>query len=164
MAGLAWVIIIGVPVALFIIVTSLGKQRNNRLVEEGKIINRDISFVESAQIFILKKVDFPTVVSTLKAMDVSSIGLSWESKGATKTVFFSSSHGWSAQLLAQKSEVEQSIYYFQFTHWKTRHSIPWRVDTMNMLLTVVEKVFLSLDPSTQVQTTGLKIKTKTDIL
>lgn len=145
---------------LLAVAVFIGQQRSKKLEDEGKIVKRDASFIESAEVFTLSGGDFADLVPALEKMNLSGTGASWESKGATRTVYFKSGHGWAAQLQALESDSEKSRYSFQFTNWQTRKGMPWRVDTMNMLLTSVEKAFLSLDPSTQVETTRIKTKSK----
>ena len=154
---LGFLVIIGIAVAV-------GVSRNKKLVSEGKIIKRNISFIKSAETFTLTGGDFTNVVAALKAMDISGIGVGWESKGETQTVIFRSKHGWDAQLSALASDDEKYRYSFQFTRWQTSNGVPQRADTMNMLLTAIEKAFLSLDPNTQVTTAPIKVKTKSSFI
>ena len=154
-----WTILI-VTGLIFIGAVVLGEQRNKRLVDEGKIIKRKVSFVETAEIFTLKEADYSKLIPELKAMDISGTGVSWEGYSAKQLVVFRSSHGWSAQLSLDEDNEDQYKYRFQFTKWQTRKGAIWRIDTMNMLLTSIEKAFLRLDSSTQVETELLKLKTR----
>ena len=155
------VIVIFVVIGVALALAQLTYVRRNReMISAGKIIKRDISFEGYAEIFTLSNADFAKVVSALKTMDISDAGVSWESKGATRTVDFKSIHEWTARLMALKSSGERYRYSFQFTGWQTHKGVTWRSDTMNMLLTGIEKVFLSLDPNTQLGTEQLKTKSK----
>ena len=159
-----WVLILGISAVIIVIAVAVGQKRNQQLTDEGKVIKRDISFVESASTFTMTGADFAKIVTALKSMDISGTGASWESKGTTQTIVFKSNHGWAAQLNALESDGEKYRYRFQFTNWETQRGIPWRIDTMNMLLTAIEKAFLSIDPSTQVETTQFKTKTKNSFI
>jgi len=154
---IVWILI--VSAVIIIAAFAAGQKRNNRLIAEGKIIKRDISFVETAETFTLTDADFSKMVAALKTIDISGFA-SWDSKGATQTVTFQSGHGWAAQLNALKNDGDAHRYRFQFTDWQTRRGVPLRLDTMNMLITAIEKMILSLDSNTQVEMTRFKTKSK----
>ena len=162
---------VGIVILIFVVVigaVALAQlsyvRRNKEMIGEGRIIKRNFSFEEYAEIFTLYNADFAKVVPALKAMDISGTGVSWESKGMTKTVDFKSTHEWTARLSALDSVWDKYRYCFQFTSWRTHKGIPWRADTMNMLLTGIEKAFLSLDHNTQLETSRLKTKSKPSFL
>jgi len=159
-----WIFTIGISAAIIAIAVMVGQQRGKKLMAEGKIIKRDISFIESTETFTLAGVEFAKLTSALQRMDTGDTGVSWKSKDAAQAIIFQSSHGWNAQLSTLENSNDKNRYCFQFTSWQTRKGIPWRVDTMNMLLTAIEKMFLSLDPNTQVETARVKTKTKSSFL
>ena len=53
---------------------------------------------------------------------------------------------------------EKDSYYFHFTNWDTRNGVNPQSEQMNTLLTTIEKVFLKIDPQTQVSTEDIKVK------
>ena len=156
---LLWVVLIsGVIIAAAV---GVGLKRNKRLIEEGKIIKRDISFIECAEIFVLKNADFEAVLSKLRE-SILDEKLSWSKREGG--VVFKSGHGWTAQLTLNEQNADTYEYCFLFSAWQTRKGMPIGAETMNMLLTSVEKAFLSIDPDTQVNSVRQKLKTKTSFL
>ncbi|MDR3209051.1 MAG: hypothetical protein LBT36_00280 [Oscillospiraceae bacterium] len=158
----------GLIVAISVVIVAawlyLNLRRNKKLLEAGRIIKRDSHFIESSETFTLSGGEFAKLVPALQTMDITGTGVSWESKGATQTVSFKSGNGWTAVLTALERGGEKYRYRFQFTGWKTRNGAPLSEDTMNMLLTSLEKAFLTLDPNTQVETERFKTKSKTKFL
>ena len=161
---MSWVVIIVIAVIIGVFAQLVYLQRNKKMISEGKIIKRNISFEEYAEVFTLSNADFAQVVNKLKTMDFSGIGVTWESLGSTKKVIFKSKSSWTAQLNALDNSDSKFRYNFQFTGWQTHKGATWGQDTMNMLLTSIEKAFLSIDPNTQVETSRLKTKTKSSFL
>ena len=164
MEAIIIIVIVAVVVVLVVVAQLVYLRRNKAMISGGKIIKRDISFQEYAEIFTLSNADFTIVIPALKSMDISGTGVSWESKGGTKTVDFKSSHEWAARLTSLEGDGEKYRYCFQFTEWQTNKGVPWRQDTMNILLTSIEKAFLSIDPNTQVVTERIKTKSKSSFL
>ena len=156
---LLWVVLIsGVIIAVAV---GVGLKRNKRLIDEGKIIKRDISFIECAEIFNLENAEFETVLAKLRG-NISDEKLAWNKK--EDGVVFKSGQGWTAQLTLNGKTGNTYEYCFLFTTWQTRKGMPIGAVTMNMLLTSVEKTFLSLDSNTQVNSVKQKLRTKTSFL
>ena len=55
-------------------------------------------------------------------------------------------------------------YRLSFTGWRTRRGMPYNLISMNVFLTQTEKMLLSLDPETTVETHKMEIKTKSSII
>jgi len=160
-----WLAII-VIVAAIVIGVAIGlkqRQANNKLLEEGRMIKRDISFVETAEVFTLSGADFERVVNAIWQADFSGAGVSIEKDSAKQAVMFKAK-GWAAQLYRMEDDNGKYSYCFTFTAWQTYRGIPQDHAQMNQLLTAVEKAFLSIDPNTQVQASKIKTKTKTSFL
>ena len=157
-----WILIIVAIIAVVIGVTIGLKQRGkiNELLEEGRMIKRDISFVETAELFTLATVSFDGLIEAVKKMDLSGTGVSIDSNSTKQALLFKST-GWSAQLYRMEEDGDKSIYCFSFLNWRTYRGIPQDHIQMNILLTEIEKAFLRIDPNTQVQTSKLKLNTKT---
>ena len=156
------VIAIIIGVVIFIVAVIIGQQRGKNLEAEGKIIMRDISFIEYAEIFTLANADFKIVAAELQTTSFEGTGASIGVNGLTVTI--RSSHGWSAQLCELQSSDNMNKYHFQFTGWQTHRGVPMRLDTMNIFLTAIEKMFLNLDSNTKVETERFKTKSKTSFL
>ena len=66
-----------------------------------------------------------------------------------------------AQFRKLKTEEGQPQQYtFRFTHWETKNGGPVSINSMNALLTTVEKTLLKVDPSTQVSSERINYTTK----
>ena len=60
----------------------------------------------------------------------------------------------------RKNDVgDQNVWYFHFTNWKTYRGMVQEHIPMNILITAIEKMFLSIDPGAQVQNIPIKVKT-----
>ena len=85
----------------------------------------------------------------------------YPNNGGNKQVVFKSSYEWNAEILFLDESNGKYRYRFDFTAWNTHRGLPLRSDTMNMMETKVEKMFLKLDPQAKVDTEEMKLKTKT---
>ena len=139
-----------------------GVNRNKQLMDEGKIIKRDISFLETAEVFTSKGADPAKISSALRTMDISGTKADWTSKNGT--LFIESGYGWSAKLELIGNNEETYKYRFQFLNWKTSRGIPTNANSMNIAITAIEKAFLQIDPKTKVESTRIKTTTKSSFL
>ena len=145
----------------FVFYFSLKSQK--QLLADGKIICRRIDFMESAEEFILTSVDPGSVTEAVKAMDYVDMRAKMQGNNEQQFFEFTGSN-WTARLHRLSNDDAQTVYRFEFTSWKTRNGMPCDALNMNKLTTAVEKIFLSLDPNTQVRTVPLEFKTKHSIL
>lgn len=145
----------------FVFYFSLKSQK--QLLADGKIIGRRIDFMESAEEFTLSAVDPAQVTEAVKAIDYAEMRTKMQGSNEQQLFKFTGST-WSAQLHKLRDNGTQVVYRFEFTSWKTHNGMPRDALSMNKLTTAVEKIFLSLDPNTQVRTVPLEIKTKHSIL
>ena len=139
-----------------------GSQRQNRLVEEGKIIKRDGNFWESSEYFTLTGVDYSKVLEAVNNTYFSDLKVTiYPNNGGKSEILFKSSYEWNAAIDFLGEEEGKFNYKFSFTAWNTyKYGVPLRADTMNMMETKVEKMFLNLDPNTSVRTQEMKLKTR----
>ena len=135
-------------------------QEKERLIGQGKIIQRAKDFVEYAEIFTTRPIANEEYVAALKALDLKKTGTSLE--GNTKAVKFTGIY-FSASIRCVEQTDTNSVYRFEFDSWKTKYGRPSFENEMNMLLTTVEKMFVQLDPNTQVSTVKNEITTKRSI-
>jgi len=156
-----WIFIVGVSAAIIAIAVTVGQKRGKKLMDDGRMIKRDISFVNTAELFTLTTVAFDGLIDTIKTMDFSGTGASAESSREKEAVLFKAK-GWTAQLYKVEDSDNKSIYCFSFTNWQTYRGIPQNGVQMNILITEVEKAFLRLDPNTKVETARVKTKTKSN--
>lgn len=139
-------------------------QRDKRLFNSGKIIYRKRKFAEEAEEFILTLTDSSLVAKKLRKLSYQEMKVVMNSKGDQEFFFSNSRCRWKARLFLKGSEGEKVIYCFEFLNWQVNNGAPIGDLYMNMLLTAVEKVFLSLDPHTEVKMRLLETTTKHNIL
>ena len=146
------------------VIIGLNKSKAIRqLMKEGRTIKRQITFVETAEIFTLSAGEYNRIIDTIKGMDFSGTGVAVESNKDKQAVLFKS-NGWAAQLYRMETDGDKDIYCFNFTKWQTYRGIPQNHIQMNILLTELEKAFLRIDPGTKVENARLKTNTKTNFI
>ncbi len=159
-----WLGIIVFAIAIGIGVMVGVKQGNitKQLIADGRMIPRDVHFVETAEIFTLQNADFSKVLDGVMQMrpDLDGTGAAVKYSEEAKLVVFSSSHGWEAALSAEANEGEAYTYRFNFTKWDTRNGVAQNMTSMNVALTALEKMFIRLDPNTKVSAERIKTKSK----
>lgn len=133
--------------------------RHHKLVSDGKVIERGRNFVEQAEDFILTLEAPAQVVERIRALPYAEMKVSMRMEGNGQSFLFSGSN-WSAKLYRKNDEAEKAVYSFQYLQWKTYNGSIQYEDHMNMLLTAIEKMFLSIDPNTKVKTRLLETKTR----
>ena len=145
----------GIIAAVVLIVVAIGFSAwwKGRLIGQGKIIQRASDFVEYAEIFTVRPIPNEEYAAALKALDLKKTGTSLE--GNTKAVKFTGAYF--------SASIRCVVYRFEFDSWKTKYGRPSFENEMNMLLTTVEKMFVQLDPNTQVSTVKNEITTKRSI-
>lgn len=128
-----------------------------RIKKEGKIIDRGKRFYEEGEEFTISA-DNNTVVQKIKSLPYSDMKVSMNCSGQSfgfSTMFFS------AQLLFKGTSDGKSVYEFSFTSWREKNGGAMDFIHMNMLITSIEKAFLSIDPNTQVRTWKIDFNRKT---
>lgn len=132
--------------------------RYKSLMESGKITKRKGDFVEQAEDFILSLKDPDEVARLIQELPYAEMKVSVYPANGNRDFQFTGG-GWSARLYRKEDEGEKAVYTFQYLKWETHNGLTVHADQMNMLLTAVEKMFLKLDPATQVKTRLLETKT-----
>ncbi len=148
-----------VVVALVGIGAWYGLQKGNKLRSEGKIITRKSVFYEEGREFTVALNNPDLVAQKLKELPYSEMKLSMSGDSQRQSFNFTC-YNFEAQLWCKSADEEKSVYCFTFNSWKTLHGLAAGSVEMNMLLTAIEKMFLSIDPNTQVRTWALETKTK----
>lgn len=157
--------ILGGFVVFIVIVAVIAAGRNKQLLESGKIVKRPMNFWENAEAF-LTCADYETLRSAVLGTDLSdcAVTVTPDLEGRA-VILFQCRHGWNAALRWQGSREGRNAFLFYFPAWKKgRYGAPYGASQMNMLATAVERLFLSLDPDTTVETRRLEIKTKTRLI
>ncbi|TGX97554.1 hypothetical protein E5357_12005 [Hominisplanchenecus murintestinalis] len=149
-----WILIFLISGALFYYMY----QRHKKLVDSGKVIDRESNFVEKAEDFIISQGVPDEVQKQIQTLPYAEMKVSMRTEGGGQSFLFTGST-WSARLYRKNDEAGKTIYSFQYLNWKTHNGGIMYEDYMNMLLTSIEKMFLSIDPDTQVKTRLLETKT-----
>ncbi len=149
-----------IAVAIGVIIGVKRGKEIKALQEEGKIIKRDMNYAEKGQEFTAKIGTFSALAQALKQQ-----GIPCTAEGATSVQVLFSGTDFRARLY--KTDFDEpsgiGVFRFEFTQWKMQRYTYANETGMNMLLTAVEKAFLSLDPNTGVATYPLNYKTKHSI-
>lgn len=152
-----WIIVILISGAIFFYIY----QRHQKLIDSGKIISRTHDFVEKAEDFVLTLDDPGEVTRRLQEISYVEMKASMRIENGGRSFQFTG-NTWSAKLYRKNDEDGKSVYSFQYLNWKTHNGGIMYGDHMNMLLTAIEKMFLSIDPNTKVKTRLLETKTSHD--
>ncbi len=136
-----------------------GKQRADRLISEGKIISRDANFYKYAEIFAVKGMSFRDLLAEVKNTDYSDLKVTLYPFDSE--IVFKSGNSWNAKISDQGVKDDRNRFKFEFTAWtENKYNVPYGVETMNMMETKIEKMFLKHDESTKVEKEEIKLTTK----
>lgn len=131
---------------------------NRQLLDEGRIIRRKYVITEQAEEFTLRGADFARVLQGIRNADLRGSGVSVQKNEANQIFFFNGSN-WKAEMYRKNDAGNQNVWYFHFTSWKTYRGMVEEHIPMNILMTAIEKMFLSIDPGAQVRNMPVKVKT-----
>ena len=149
-------IAIGIGVAIGV---SQAKKKQ-QLVNEGKMIKRQYRYAEQGEEFTAK-------IGTYKALadKISHMYSPCKIDGNTSTQVNFTGSTYAARLYKVKFDAPSGIgvFRFEFTRWKTYRGMYENDNSMNVLMTSVEKCFLELDPNTGVTMYPLDFTTKHNI-
>lgn len=148
-------LIAGIIVAVVVI----GQKRGKKLLAEGKIVKRQGSFWEYSELFTTTAT-YEQIVDAVKQTDFSDCQATAEYYDAEKTILFKSSHAWNATVTFKGTSEGKNQLDFRFSAYRTRKGIPYRVDTMNIMETAIEKIVLSIDSQTTVESHRMKLTVK----
>lgn len=137
-------------------------QKKERLRSEGKIIDRSSYFYKEGEEFIVLVADKTIVTQKIRGLNYGEMKISMRAD-ENRQIFSFSGVYFTAQLLLKEIQNEKSVYDFSFTSWKESNGAVLDYYSMNMLITAIEKAFLSIDPNTQIRTWKVDFKTKTSI-
>ena len=147
---MAIVLTLVIILAIFAGIALIARRQGNRLLSEGKLRVRDLQFVERAEVFRLREVEYLAVKEALLAADYGSSRVRIE-EAEGKAALIYRTGAWRAVLRLEEEVGYEYHYAFFFVDWATRRGLPARPDTMNMVLTTVEKTMEALDPEMRMQ-------------
>ena len=132
----------------------------NQLETEGKVVRRDDNFHETEQIFTAVGASYERVEQELKNIDLADAKIKeqlYRNNGKAQ-ILYRSTDGWNATLDLIGEDEGKYTYRFTFPVYTENNGSATRLITMNILLTAVEKMFLRIDPNTQVTSKKLKYR------
>lgn len=140
-------------------------RREKKLRSDGKMIHRKRGFVEEAEEFTLSLNNPAAVAEKLRKLSYQEMKVTMSSDRDNQSFHFSCSRcSWNARLFIKENTEGRITYCFEFLNWQQKGSTVVGDLCMNLLLTAIEKMFLELDPQTEVQTHLLETKTKHSFL
>lgn len=130
------------------------EKRKKKLIGEGKLIERDSGFEENTEDFTIASQCDPIVAPAVRSIPFDSCRAKLvEDDGVTFVI--ARPKDWKAVLTRTLQDHGTCTYNFRFIQWEDNAN---RLH-MNMLLTAVEKLFLSLDPNVKVHVRKMNVKT-----
>lgn len=152
--------IIVIVIAAVVIGVGVSIAKMNRLKGEGKFVNRDMNFQDYDYTFTIKRTSYETVEAEVNQLDLSDVKIEdsfYKYKGQP-IIILRSSYGWNAQLDLVGEDAEKSQYRFGFPLYSTNKGTVKHAMEMNVMLTLIEKMFLKLDPDADVRQDLVKRK------
>ena len=158
-----WLIllILVVVVVIGFAVGASNAKKTDQMAKEGKIIQRQMKFWESAE-FFTTAATYEQVKAAVKSNSFpdSSVEIYYDADGK-QAIVFKSSHSWNAELDCLETQGDKNRFKLFFPVWKTHKGMPYDVNSMNALITSIEKIFLFLDPTATVESKKMEVNTKT---
>ena len=158
---MVWIIVI-LGIIFWVCFFIYQKQRDDQLIEEGKMQKRSLMFWKKIEYFTAAP-DYEAVKKAAHEMDLSGTNASimedeeLEQKGI---ILFRSKSKWNAAIMYKGEKEGKHLYRFSFTTWESENGFPNDQNSMNIMMTDVEKMFVDLDPETTVETEEMKVKSK----
>lgn len=169
-----YLIFLGIVVIVAVIVAIINLYTRKKDFAEGKIMKRKHGYWEYRQIFYSS--------ATPEQVQAYVLGVFLKSKrnfpapdvlpgknaAGDPILVFKRPNSWTAALEMKRAPAGQNRFEFYFASWKTADTIvniteagkPVDEIAMNNLLTIMEKLFLSLDPSTTVESHRMELKSR----
>ena len=160
------------PVIVIIIVVGLGvlalvllreQQQTSKMITRGLAVKRDIHFYKYIATFITNTRDFAAVCSALDQAVFNEMQISSQPNAADGWIKFLNAGKmgtYQAVLQVDGNRGDRYAYSFQFLSWTGPSGEMNKHDVLsgNVLLTAVEKAFITLDPNAGFERERMKIK------
>ena len=158
---MSWLVVILITVVIIGVAAYFGYNKNKQLMGEGKIVARKGTYWEEEHLFTTGTT-YDNLLDAIGKTDFSDCKAEViPNANGQMSVLFKSSHAWNAEVDYLGEQDGKNQYKFYFVAWQTRNGMPYNVTSMNMILTSIEKLFFSLDPTTTVRSQRAQIKSKT---
>lgn len=142
-----WTLFIVAFIIVLVVVGYFAYQQNRKLMDDGVIVKRDIGFIKQKHLFTTNAefMDFYNVFRE----NIARAGVQYN--GKTSGLLHFKGNTWEGEFYKVKTNPgEMNRYAMTYTKWRTHKGIPYDAQTMNAVLTAIEKAFLTVDPETQV--------------
>ena len=159
MSGLVVFIILAI-VIIGVVVGKKSYDNTKRLAEEGKISPRKGAFYENKEIFETAA-SYEQIRQKVKETNLedTKANVQYDFEGGN-AIFFQFSDAWNAILEQCGERNGKNLFQFYFPAWKTSRNGIVNAMSMNVLITAIEKIILSIDSATTVENHKMQIKTK----
>lgn len=150
------IIISAVAIAIGVVIGLKLRGEQKDLIEKGYIVKRDSKFAERGTEFCAR---IGTKNKLAEAFAANSFPC--EVSGTTSQAQFNGKK-YTARLFSTCFDEASgtAVYRFEFTSWKTYKGMYEDSIGMNRLMTLIENIFLNLDPNTAVKNYPLNLKVK----
>ena len=150
-------ILVGIIAICVAIGVAIGKAKQNKYLNAGKIIKRKTEFWDEEETFVCA-VSYDAIVNAVRATNYAEDGITVN--------FFNNritfeAYGWDSSLDVAGNAGDKYVYKYSVHSYRTRKGMIRDPLRMNIVLTSVEKMFLSLDPTTTLETHKIKRTTRT---
>lgn len=148
--------------AFFGFICWLGYKSKQKLLSEGKIIEREGGFHKKMHQFTTTA-EFDQICNRLKAADadLETDRIGYSINLEKKNIFFKNSKfEWEAEFVFNDRVDDKNQYSFGFTQWTNKNGTPINSCSMNILLTIIEKAILSLDSNAKVVSLDRQLTSK----
>ena len=150
---------------LIALLAYLEKKKTNQFISRGNAMKRDNSFYRDRYIFITSIGDFAAISNAIDRNILSEMKIAFEPNIENGWIRFQNSilgGSFIAALQSDGAQGERYMYHFQLLSWTDVQNGTTRQDVLgaNILLTAIEKAFITLDPNTGVERTKGEFKTK----
>lgn len=153
-------------IAMLLIVAVYGSynyKKIRQLAANGDVIQREEYFWENTE-YLYSGATYGEVMDAINRADFSACRVTiTPNYEGSKICAFVAEGRFSAALVYHGEENGEHIYEFSVLSWKPDRLATASVQ-MNGLLTILEKIFLSIDPDTEVEIQTNDVKTKTSFL
>ena len=150
---------LGLIIAIVIAAVAFYQKVQHR--REGSTVSRSRDFVAYSETFTLRHISDEEFRDAIEAASPNKDTGASMRGNASRVVF---EGPFRAELVRTEQSDEKTVYTFRFTNWSSRYGVATREEDMNLLLTAIERMFVSLDPETKVTSKKEDVTTKRSIL
>lgn len=155
-------ILLIVVFALYAWAMIVARKGRNKLIDEGKIIQRESAFWDKSETFTIQGVTLQTIYNDLSPADMKAFVGAYELQPENSRIVFVHNgykESYTATIRQLDSTESGNTFRFMINQYKYSGSKP-NEQSLNILYTAIEKIFLNHDPNVKVVTEYVDRKTK----